>query len=77
MVRELHVYGPEVPLRRQEITAAQHKGLGKSLLREAERIARDEFHAREMAVLSATGARDYYRTEFGYDERGGYMVREL
>ncbi|HEY40774.1 MAG TPA: tRNA uridine(34) 5-carboxymethylaminomethyl modification radical SAM/GNAT enzyme Elp3 [Dehalococcoidia bacterium] len=77
VVRELHVYGPEVPLRRQNMTAAQHKGLGKSLLREAERIAREEFHLRQLAVLSGAGAREYYRTEFGYDQRGGYMVREL
>ena len=77
VVRELHVYGPEVPLRRQDATAAQHKGLGKSLFREAERIARDELHAGQMAVLSGAGAREYYRTEFGYDEKGGYMVREL
>jgi len=77
VVRELHVYGPEVPLRRQDAMAAQHKGLGKSLLREAERIARDEFHAGQMAVLSGAGARDYYRTEFGYNHRGGYMTRDL
>ena len=77
VVRELYVYGPEVPLRRQDATAAQHKGLGKSLFREAERIARDELHAGQMAVLSGAGAREYYRTEFGYDEKGGYMVREL
>ena len=77
VVRELHVYGPEVPLRRQDATAAQHKGLGKSLFREAERIAREEFHAGQMAVLSGAGAREYYRTEFGYDEKGGYMVRYL
>ena len=77
VVRELHVYGPEVPLRRQDATAVQHKGLGKALLREAERIAGEEFHAGQMAVLSGTGAREYYRIEFGYDERGGYMVRYL
>ncbi len=77
VVRELHVYGPEVPLRRQDAMAAQHKGLGKSLLREAERITREEFHTGQMAVLSGAGAREYYRTEFGYDEKGGYMVREL
>jgi elongator complex protein 3 len=77
IVRELHVFGPEVPLREQNSDAAQHKGLGRALLREAERIARDEFGAGEMAILSGTGAREYYRTEFGYTERGGYMVKSL
>jgi len=77
IVRELHVFGPEVPLSEQHTDAAQHKGLGKALLREAERIARDEFGAAGMAILSGSGAREYYRTEFGYTERGGYMVRPL
>jgi elongator complex protein 3 len=77
LIRELHVFGPEVPLSEQRTEAAQHKGLGKSLLREAERIARDEFKARQMVVLSGTGAKEYYRTEFGYSSQGDYMVKTL
>ncbi len=77
LIRELHVYGPEVPLRQQEAGAVQHKGLGKALLTEAEKIAREEFQAREMVVLSGTGAREYYRSEFGYGLQGDYMVKSL
>jgi len=77
LVRELHVFGPEVPLSGQQADAAQHKGLGKTLLREAERIAGDEFGAAELGVLSGVGAREYYRAEFGYTARGGYMVGRL
>jgi elongator complex protein 3 len=77
IIRELHVYGPEVPLAGQNAAAAQHKGLGKALLREAERIAAEEFGARQMTILSGIGAREYYRTEFGYKSRGDYMVRDL
>ena len=77
LIRELHVFGPEVPLSEQKSEAAQHKGLGKALLQEAERIAADEFQAPQMVVLSGTGAREYYRTEFGYSSAGAYMVREL
>ena len=40
IIRELHVYGQEVALKNQSPDAAQHKGLGKALLKEAERIAR-------------------------------------
>ena len=29
IIRELHVYGPEVPLAERRNEAAQHKGLGK------------------------------------------------
>ena len=77
MVRELHVFGSEVPLGKQQVGTAQHKGLGGELLNEAEKIARDEFHARKIAILSGIGARDYFRTEFGYELEGAYMVKEL
>ncbi len=77
VVRELHIFGPEVPLSEQISDAAQHKGLGKALFREAERIALEEFQAGQMAVLSGTGAKEYYRTEFGYRSEGDYIVKTL
>jgi elongator complex protein 3 len=77
LVRELHVFGPEVPLREQRREAPQHRGLGRSLLREAERIARDEFGAARMFILSGTGAREYYRAGSGYVSLGDYMVKDL
>ena len=77
LIRELHVYGPEVPLSEQKEGAAQHKGLGKALLHEAERLASDEFQARRIIILSGVGAREYYRTEFGYSLQGNYMVKGL
>jgi len=77
LIRELHVFGPEVPLSGQMSEAAQHKGLGKALFREAERIALDEFQSGQMIVLSGTGAREYYRTEFDYLSQGDYMVKTL
>jgi len=77
LIRELHIYGPEVPLTEQKEEAAQHKGLGKALLREAERIASHEFQAQQMIILSGVGAKEYYRTEFGYSSQGDYMVKKL
>jgi elongator complex protein 3 len=77
LIRELHVYGPEVSLSQRNPIAAQHKGLGKALLREAERIAGEEFQVRQMVVLSGTGAKEYYRIEFGYRSQGDYMVKGL
>jgi elongator complex protein 3 len=76
IVRELHVFGPEVPLKGRSEQAAQHHGLGERLLREAERIARCEFKAERLSVLSGVGAREYYRS-FGYGLEGAYMVKEL
>ncbi len=77
LIRELHIYGPEVPLKRRNPTAAQHKGLGKALMIEAEKIAREDFQAKQVAVLSGTGAKEYYRSEFGYSSQAGYMVKTL
>ena len=77
LVRELHVYGPEVAIGRSNAVAAQHKGLGKLLLMEAERIASEEFVAPIIAVLSGVGARQYYRTDLGYKLEAGYMVKRL
>ena len=76
LIRELHTFGPEVPLSERRSEAAQHKGLGKSLLHEAERIAADEFQARQVVVLSGVGAKEYYR-EFGYSSKGNYMVKDV
>ncbi len=77
IIRELHVYGPEVPISEQREEAAQHKGLGKALLREAERIACNELQVQQIVVLSGTGAKEYYRSEFGYSSLNDYMVKNL
>jgi len=77
IVRELHVFGAEVPLGEKRDGVAQHRGLGGELLKEAERIAREEFKVRKMAILSGIGARDYFRSEYGYELEGAYMVKEL
>ena len=76
LVRELHIFGPEVPLNEKIKNTAQHRGLGRELLREAERIARDEFKASRIAILSGTGAREYY-IEFDYTLQGDYMIKSL
>ena len=76
LIRELHVFGPELVLSQRVETAAQHRGFGKALLREAERIAREEFHQDRISVLSGVGAREYYRAE-GYVLEGNYMVKNI
>jgi elongator complex protein 3 len=76
IVRELHIFGPEVPLSGRLEWAAQHHGLGENLLREAERIAAEEFKVDRLSVLSGIGAREYYRS-LGYRLEGTYMVKEF
>ena len=77
MVREIHVFGSEVAIGAQNEKAAQHKGLGAGLLREAERIAHEEYSAGKIAIISGVGARAYFRTECGYELDGHYMVKDL
>jgi len=76
VVRELHIFGSEVPLGGRLERAAQHQGLGERLLQEAERIAKGDFRADRLSVLSGVGAREYYRS-LGYDLEGAYVVKEL
>jgi len=76
LIREVHVFGPELPLNQRQESAAQHRGFGKTLLREAERIAQEEFQRGWIAVLSGVGAREYYRSE-GYQLQDTFMVKKL
>ena len=76
IVRELHVYGPEVPIGGEEDYAWQHKGLGRRLMAEAERLAREELEARRIIVISGVGARPYFYS-LGYRRLGPYVAKEL
>ncbi|VVB81706.1 Uncharacterised protein [uncultured archaeon] len=73
-IRELHVYGQAVPL--GESGDIQHKGLGRKLMAEAERIAKEEFSCRKMLVISGVGAKEYY-FKLGYKPDGVYMSKWL
>ena len=76
IVRELHVYGPLVPVGKHSATAWQHKGYGKDLLAEAERIASAEFGVKKLLVISALGTRRYYM-RLGYGRDGVYVSKRL
>jgi elongator complex protein 3 len=76
IVRELHVYGPAVPVGEHDAGAWQHKGYGISLLEEAERISTEEYDVKRILVLSALGTREYY-SRVGYAQDGPYMSRRL
>ncbi len=75
IIRELHIYGPEVPIGLRYPDAWQHAGFGLSLLKEAERVARDR-GASKILVMSALGTKGYYR-RYGYDYNGLYMGKAL
>ena len=75
VVRELHVYGPEVPIGRRYHDAWQHNGLGHKLLSEGEFMARDR-GAERILIISALGTKAYYK-RVGYDPVGPYMGKRL
>ncbi len=74
LVRELHVYGPMVPIG-SRTDGWQHRGYGEELLSETERIAKENGFDK-IAITSGVGVRDYYR-KFGYELDGPYMIKDL
>ena len=76
IVRELHVYGPLVPVGRHSVGAWQHKGYGSILLSEAERVARELYDSKKLLVISALGTKQYYM-RFGYERDGVYVSKRL
>ena len=76
-VREIHTYGQLYPLRgRVALISPQHKGLGKKLIKEAEKIAKKEFGLNKIAVISGVGVRNYWK-KLGYKLKDTYMIKNL
>ncbi|MCL4391066.1 MAG: tRNA uridine(34) 5-carboxymethylaminomethyl modification radical SAM/GNAT enzyme Elp3 [Candidatus Parvarchaeota archaeon] len=75
-VRELHVYGEHLNIAAKSNSSFQHRGFGKTLLTEAERIARAEYSINMINVISGVGVREYYRN-LGYTRHKWYMSKEL
>jgi len=76
IVRELHVYGKSLKIGEKSKDDIQHSGLGKNLMKKAESIAKEEFDAKKLLVLSAVGTREYYQ-KLGYFLDGPYMAKKL
>ncbi|NYZ77709.1 tRNA uridine(34) 5-carboxymethylaminomethyl modification radical SAM/GNAT enzyme Elp3 [Candidatus Micrarchaeota archaeon] len=74
LVRELHVYGSEAVIGKSG--EVQHRGIGKTLLETAERIAKDDFGKEKIVIISGVGAREYYFWQ-GYERLGRYLAKRL
>ncbi len=73
-IRELHVYGEAASIGNEgEI---QHKGFGKRLMQEAEKIAKEEWKCNKILVTSGIGVKEYYK-KIGYLKDGVYMSKML
>jgi elongator complex protein 3 len=55
--------------------APQHRGFGKMLMNEAEKIVKKE-KIKKISVISGIGVREYYRT-LGYELEDTYMIKDL
>ncbi len=75
IIREVHTYGESVPIGKTKI-APQHRGLGKKLIREAEKIAKNELGLNKIVAISGIGVREYWR-KLGYKIKETYMVKKI
>lgn len=75
LIREVHSYGGEKSVGEGK-GLGQHRGFGKKLIEEAERITREEWGMKKITVISGVGTRGYYR-KFGYELKATYMVKKL
>lgn len=75
-IRELHVYGEVLDVGEKPVSEFQHRGFGKMLVEEAERITKDEYGLEKLFVTSGIGVRNYYR-KLGYKLKEPYMLKEF
>ena len=76
IIRELRVLGQELPLGVSHQKAMQHKGLGKQLIQEAEKICVDSYDKHLLFVLSGVGVRQYYQ-KLGFEKKGIYLQKTI
>jgi len=75
IIREIQTFGQLIPVGEKKL-APQHRGLGKKLIREAEKIAKEEFKRKRVAIISGVGVREYFR-KLGYKLKQTYMIKNL
>jgi elongator complex protein 3 len=73
-VRELHVYGQATSLDKKG--NVQHQGIGKELMNEAEKIAKEKYNIKKLLVISGIGVKEYYKN-LGYKKDGVYVSKIL
>jgi len=74
IIRELKILGREASLGERSSEAYQHRGYGKYLLYEAERICLERYGKKHLFVLSGVGVKPYYR-KLGFSDDGMYLSK--
>jgi elongator complex protein 3 len=75
MIREIHVYGNLVTVGQKSEGKSQHLGLGTRLIKKAQEISYEAGY-KTMAVISAVGTREYYRSR-GFSDGQLYQFMNL
>jgi ELP3 family radical SAM enzyme/protein acetyltransferase len=75
MIRELHVYGQLQNASDKKAGFVQHKGLGKTLMYQAEKIARDNGY-KKISVIAGEGVKPYYE-RLEYQPIGAFMIKSI
>ena len=75
MIRELHVYGKMTSIVNETTLNVQHRGYGKMLVAQAEKIAQENGY-NKIAIISGVGVRQYYE-KLGYKLHNNYMIKDI
>ncbi len=76
IIREIKTYGEQLPFHSKNESSPQHRGLGKKMIKKAEKITKKEFRKDHLAVIAGVGVRKYWR-EMNYHLKETYMVKDL
>jgi elongator complex protein 3 len=76
IIRELKIVGRELSLGKRTKNGLQHKGFGKELIDEAERITIEVFDKKNLFVLSGVGVKEYYR-RLNFIDNGVYLSKTI
>jgi elongator complex protein 3 len=76
IIRELKVLGRELSIGQKNKKGWQHRGFGKELVDEAERVCFEKFGKKSLFVLSGIGVKEYYR-KLGFVDDGVYLKKNL
>ena len=74
IIRELKILGMELAIGQKTKSAIQHRGFGRQLVNEAEKICFEEFDKKKLYVLSGIGVKQYYRN-LGFSDDGVYLSK--
>lgn len=72
IIREVHVYGQSIEIDKTDDSAAQHKGLGKTLIAKSIEIAK-KHRFKKICVISSIGTREYYK-KLGFELEDLYQA---